>query len=51
MGITRKYDTDEFKQEAVKLVESVGVSQAANCLKIIVTEISQQVIPFGYLFK
>ena len=30
MGISRKYDTDEFKQEAVKLAESVGVSQAAR---------------------
>lgn len=34
MGITRKYYTDEFKQEAVKLSESVGVGQAATDLGV-----------------
>ena len=34
MGVTRKYYTDEFKQEAVKLAESVGIAQAARDLGV-----------------
>ena len=34
MGVTRKYYSDQFKEEAVKLSESVGISRAAKDLGI-----------------
>ena len=34
MGAMRKYYTDQFKQEAIKLAESVGVPQAARDLGV-----------------
>ena len=34
MGVTRKYYTDQYKEEAVKLSESVGVSRAAKDLGV-----------------
>ena len=34
MGATRRYYTDQFKQEAIKLAESVGIPQAASDLGI-----------------
>ena len=30
MGASRKFYTDQFKEEAVKLAESVGIAQAAR---------------------
>ncbi len=32
MGVTRRYYTDEYKQEAVKLAESVRMARAAKNL-------------------
>lgn len=34
MGVTRKYYTEQFKEEAVKLAQSVGLTQASNDLGI-----------------
>ena len=34
MGATRRYYTDQFKQEAIKLAESVGIPQAASDLGV-----------------
>ena len=34
MGVTRKYYTDQYKEEAVKLAESVGIGRAAKDLGI-----------------
>ena len=38
MGVTRKYYTDQYKEEAVKLSESVGVSRAAKDLGVFPSE-------------
>ena len=39
MGTTRKYYTDQFKEEALKLAESVGLSQTAKDLGIHISSI------------
>ena len=39
MGVTRKYYSDQFKEEAVKLAESVGISRAAKDLGIHTTNL------------
>ena len=30
MGVMRKYDSDQFKEEAMKLAESVGINRVAK---------------------
>ena len=41
MGVIRKKYTEQFKEEAVKLAENVGVTQAAKDLGITSTNISR----------
>ena len=41
MGASRNFYTDQFKEEAVKLAESVGVAQAAKDLGINATNINR----------
>ena len=41
MGVIRRKYTEQFKEEAVKLAENVGVTQAAKDLGITSTNISR----------